>query len=344
MISFMSGESTISPEVHSVPSSLYPAKIEGLIGPLPKLQHRGFQFYQDSDGSMVIKEEGGFLRIAPLRQEAKYFPIAVLPQPNLQMIKTHLVKMADQETDNIVAAKTAFTQSVLKEAEVLSVAAHPNIVALLNMAVSGKERNDLYLIMEWLPGGTLENWILAGSHSLDEVASIFGQTSSALSHINKKGYIYADAKPANIMFTAEGQVKIVDFENSCRMDENGDSEPDIFCFSTYEFASPEQIQLAYTNKGRLHIQSDVYSLAAVLFEMLTNQPTILGKIDRDLFVNNPDLPIPLRPEYQAVMPLLRQKRLAEILRKALAVDYQKRQPNIEILNAEVQEVLLGSNS
>lgn len=156
--------------------------------------------------------------------------------------------------------------------------------------------------------------------------------------MNKKGYVYADTKPLNIMIDDTKQVKVVDFENSLPIVENGSTAPDIFCFATFGYASPEQRSLAYTNKGRLYIQSDVYSLGAVLFEMLIPEHTP-PMLVRDDFVRDTNLSIPLRLEYQTVISLSQQNKLAMVLRRALAPDYQERCANVELLNNEVQDVL-----
>lgn len=326
-------DSGISHEAQTFPPPLYSATIYGIIGkPVPPSIEKCARFHRDENGHIIVEDILSYLQIETTSQEPRYFFLEAMPQ-DVNMIRTSVWKMLDKITGNFVGAKTSFHPSLIEEAKILSVVRHPNIVEMVDFAVTGNDGKDPNIVMEWLPGGTLGKWIHEGNHTIEEVASIFNQVSNAVSHVNKKGYIYADAKPANIMFDGENNVKLIDFENSQEMD-SGTSASVASCFCTHDFAPPEQIHLM----DRLYLQTDVYSLAAVLFTMLTN-PSPIVKFDRTTFVNNKDMPIPLRSEYESSISPENIERLTVILRKALAEDYQERYANVELLNRKVQKVL-----
>lgn len=317
--------------------TLYSAKVENFPEEFEYLHHEFGQYYTDKDSNMVIKRDSGFLRVVPLAEPPRYNPLSAL-KVDSDTIKSTLLQMVDLRTGRIVAAKRIFSPSgVIEEAEILQKVTHPNIVPYLDLATSGKGIRDPYIIMEWLSGGTLDDWIQSGRHQITEVASVFDQTSAAINHVNRVGYLYADAKPLNILFNEEGVVKLIDFENCFRLEEDGSCVPS-FCLATRHYASPEQNKAAYECGGvRLYLQSDVYSLAAVLFDVLTRGSARFGA--REDFVENGDFLLPLRPEYQEEIFVVKHRKLARILRRALIKNYQERQANVGVLNMEVQEVL-----
>lgn len=302
--------------------------------PVPSWAKTSIHFYKNAEDKVVVEDILSFLEIAQTGQEPKYSYVDAMPQdPN--MIKTSVWKMINMTTGDFVAAKRSHTHVTIQEAEILSVVRHPNIVEMVDLAMPYGKTKDVRIIMEWLHGGTLQDWIKKGNHTIEEVASVFDQVSAAINHVNQKGYIYADAKPLNIMFNDNNVVKLVDFENTQEMDSANSASVDV-CFSTHNFAPPEQIHL----DGKLFLETDVYSMAAVLFHMLTDQPQVLGKIDRDRFVTFQELSMPLRPEYEAALTPTQKERLAKILRKALSENYEERHCNVEELNKEVQSALV----
>lgn len=293
--------------------------------------------FTDGAGNMVFERDNGFLKLWPQIGAPRYRPQAILQQEDLEVIRNFILRMEDLQTGELVAAKTSYFFSI-KEAEILQRLTHPNIVPYLGLALPGRGIKNPYMIMEWLSGGTLEDWIQADNHHISEIASIFDQTSAALSHVNKTGYLYNDAKVANILFNGEGVVKLVDFENSVPLEDDDSCIPG-FIFATYHYASPEQKKAEYRGGQRLYLQSDVYSLTAVLFEMLFRGRGASLYGTRDKFLNDVGQPVPLLPRYKEEISTGGQKKLAEVLRRGLAVDYQERPANVEILNREVQEAL-----
>lgn len=315
-------------------SPLYSAALESFIPPLPALFEEAFQYYEDKDGNTVIRTgDEYYARIRPCSRDPRYFPFAVLRQDDFNMIRNFILKADDRETGELVIAKTAHTHKVLKEAEIMQVSRHPNVAELLDAAVAKK---GAYIIMEWLPGSDLADWVKQGNHFISDVALVFGQAAGAIDSVNRQGYVYADAKPTNIMFDRRDNVKLIDFEN-CSLIDNDDNSAPNSTFVTYKYAPPEQLDRL--GEARLYLQSDVYSLGAVLYEMLTGDRGYKAEEDRISFINGHE-PLIILDDYSEALSLSQQEELARILRCAMATDYKQRHPNVRALNEEVQSILI----
>ncbi|MEN6545917.1 MAG: serine/threonine-protein kinase [Armatimonadia bacterium] len=141
---------------------------------------------------------------------------------------------------------------------------HPGIAKVY---ASGEESGVAYLAMQLLTGGDLEARLQShGRLPWQEAATIGAAVADALHFAHEQGIVHRDVKPANIMFTGQGQPVVTDFgiaqaADEVRMTMTGTS------ICTPEYASPEQI------KGNpLDGRSDLYSLGVVLYRMVCGQP------------------------------------------------------------------------
>ncbi|MDX1643593.1 MAG: serine/threonine-protein kinase [Thermoanaerobaculia bacterium] len=144
---------------------------------------------------------------------------------------------------------------------------HPNIVTVYDV---GKEANDSYITMEYVQGESLESVLKAGrSFTFREMSEIAAQIASALDYAHQQGIVHRDIKPANILMTTDGRPKITDF-GVAKLQTSGMTSTGMI-IGTPMYMSPEQIT------GReVSGASDQFSLAAMLYELMTGEPPFQG--------------------------------------------------------------------
>ncbi len=139
---------------------------------------------------------------------------------------------------------------------------HPNIASVYDY---GKEEGTPYLVMELVPGRTLSELIreAPGGMSPDDVRSVIGQAALALAAAHEAGVVHRDVKPANIIVTPQGQVKLTDF-GIARLGDGSGHTATGEVLGTPHYISPEQALGEPATSA-----SDVYALGIVAHEMLT---------------------------------------------------------------------------
>ena len=150
------------------------------------------------------------------------------------------------------------------EAHTAGVLDHPNITRILD---AGEENDEPYLVMEYVDGATtLESHCKTGRLlPLPQVAQVVFECAKALDYAHRRGVIHRDIKPSNLMLTEAGAVKIGDFGVAqLPMDE---STHVMGIMGSPLYMSPEQLQ-----DEELTGRTDLYSLGAVMYELLTGQP------------------------------------------------------------------------
>src|SRR5215475_460127 len=185
------------------------------------------------------------------------------------------------------------------EARAAGVLNHPNIVTIYD---AGEEDGIFYIAMEFIEGTTLHE-LLAEKHVLptDEVVQISRQICRGLDYAHSNGIVHRDVKPANIMLTPNGTVKIMDFgiaKSGGQVTNTGQ------VLGTPNYMSPEQV------KGRpLDGRSDLFSMGVILYEMLTgekpfvgqNVTTIIYKIVNETPITPRDLDVTVHPGLSAIV-------------------------------------------
>ena len=176
-------------------------------------------------------------------------------------------KARDTVIGRIVALKTFLhgfgsrdlQQQFLREAQIIGGLSHPNIVALYDVGTN--KEGAPYFVMEYVEGKTLESVFDAGPLPLPRVAVWAGDLATALGQAHRARIIHGDVKPANILMTPEGQIKLGDFgiaRFSTQVSGSGN------LMGTPAYLSPEQI-LGNLQDSR----SDLFSLGIVLYQMST---------------------------------------------------------------------------
>ncbi|ORX97626.1 Pkinase-domain-containing protein [Basidiobolus meristosporus CBS 931.73] len=148
---------------------------------------------------------------------------------------------------------------VIREAAILSLLNHPHIAKLKDMTV---HRNHYYLFLEYVSGGQLLDYIISHGRLREKHARVFArQLCSALDYCHRNSIVHRDLKIENILISAEGSIKLIDFGLSNLYSPK--SHLSTFCGSLY-FAAPELLHArAYTGP-----EVDVWSLGIVIYVLL----------------------------------------------------------------------------
>jgi tetratricopeptide (TPR) repeat protein/predicted Ser/Thr protein kinase len=168
--------------------------------------------------------------------------------------------------------------TVLREARLASAIEHPNVCAIYEVGENGDEG---FIVMQYVPGQSLDKLIARGPASLQLVLSVGIQIADGLQAAHALGIFHRDLKPQNVMLTDGGLVKILDFGLARRLrpeDANFDpSKPglakDASVAATYtarggtiRYMAPEQFVT-----GQSSVQSDVWALGVILYELASGR-------------------------------------------------------------------------
>jgi len=202
---------------------------------------------------------------------------------------------------------------LLREAQAASRLNHPNILTVY--AVEEADGHD-FIVMEYVEGQSLKELIQQGDLGLDRVLDLALQIGAGLVAAHGAGVIHRDIKPDNIKVTPGGQAKIMDFglatwRGATRLTAEGST------VGTVAYASPEQAQ----GKDVDH-RSDIFSLGAVLYEMITGRLPFPGAHEAAIIysiVNEPPQPL---ARYCASIPNDLQRAIGKCLAKDPVERYQ----------------------
>jgi serine/threonine-protein kinase len=217
----------------------------------------------------------------------------------------------DEELGRRVAVKTlapsADRARFEREARAAAALSHPNICSLYDY---GEADGKLFMVLEYLPNGSLEERLRAGPLSDDETTRIATELAAGLAHAHARGLVHRDLKPANVLFDVEGRAKIADFGIARMVDNLGLTEAGTV-LGTASYISPEQAAGRPAGPA-----SDVYSFGVILFRMLTGRLPFVSSNAMELVRMHRDDPPPAVTDVRPDVP----PRLASITTAALAKD------------------------
>lgn len=178
---------------------------------------------------------------------------------------------------------------------------HPNIPKLIDF-VDMHEREQLYIVMEFIQGKNLEQYIYEEMGLIPEhkALPIFMEILDTVAYLHRNGILHLDIKSNNVMIQPNGKIKLIDLGIASRMSDASNSTG----FGTPTYMPPEQFE-----KGKCGKYTDVFALGIMLFEMLTGTVPFTGQSKSEIrwkikFGQTPqmkDFYPPINPDLQFIV-------------------------------------------
>ena len=231
-----------------------------------------------------------------------------------------------------LAADPEFVARFRREAVAAARLAHPSIVAIYDTSDDPEA-----IVMELVDGRTLRDELDTRKFlPAKEAVAIASSICQALEVAHKAGIVHRDVKPANVLLSSDGQLKVADFGIAKAARVGGEEDlPDLTAMGrmvgTAKYLAPEQV-----SGGDIDARTDVYAVGAVLYEMLCGRAPFAG--ENDLAVATARLYGP-PPRPRSVLRTV-PPQLDEIVMKALATDADDRHHSASALWADLQSCAL----
>ena len=181
----------------------------------------------------------------------------------------------------ILAGNLASTDQVerfVAEARTMARLHHPHIVGIHE---TGEIHGQHYLVMEYLSGPSLARVLKQGAVPAEKAARYVSTVARAVDYLHNQGIVHRDLKPSNILLREDDQPCVTDFGLVKMLQVGGNVTASGAILGTPAYMSPEQ---AAGQTGRVGPLSDVYSMGAILYELLTGQPPVRGATPLDTLV------------------------------------------------------------
>ncbi|MBL8795812.1 MAG: serine/threonine protein kinase [Planctomycetia bacterium] len=204
---------------------------------------------------------------------------------------------------------------------------HPGVV---RVHAVGNEGEVHYIVMELIDGCSLDRLIGTPALTLDAALRLLAQAARALQAAHEAGVIHRDVKPSNILVERSGQPRLVDFGLAKSLHDGPTLSRSGDILGTPRYMSPEQVLLP---PEEIDARTDIYSLGAVMYELLTGQPPVDGPNVMVMLRNLTDEePVPVRERNPAVP-----EAVAAVCQRALANDREQRYPSAAAFAAALEQ-------
>ncbi len=187
-----------------------------------------------------------------------------------------------------ITRDTRFKERFIREARINARLTHPNIVQVYDV---GSHGDLLYLVLEYVRGGDLNQRLERGMHMLD-VVRVIQDMCRALDYAHDKGFVHRDIKPENILFREDGSAVLTDFGIARLVDAGPTITRVGTVVGTPQYMSPEQ-----ASGKELDGRSDVYSLGVVFYRMLTGDVPYKADSAVSIGIKHLQEPVPRLPNY-----------------------------------------------
>src|SRR5215813_2434094 len=216
-----------------------------------------------------------------------------------------------------------------REAQACARLSHRNIVTVYDM---GEEQGRLFIVMEMLDGEELRDLLAQRKPlALEDKITIMMQVCDGLHFAHQKGIVHRDIKPGNIMVLRDGQVKILDFGLALIANAEMDLTRTGLIMGTLRYLSPEQV------RGRADHRSDIFSVGAVFYELLSLRPPFDGADPIQILDQLRSEDPPSMKELDPGLP----SELVAIVERAMRKDPGERFPDLEQMRFQLEQVQRG---
>ncbi|PPA72099.1 Stk1 family PASTA domain-containing Ser/Thr kinase [Jeotgalibacillus proteolyticus] len=214
-----------------------------------------------------------------------------------------------------------------REAQSATSLTHPNIVGMYDV---GDEDNQYFLVMEFVEGLTLKEYIQENSPvPLEDAVRIMTQLTSAISHAHDNGIIHRDIKPQNILVDQNGDIKITDFGIAMALSATSITQTNSV-MGTVHYLSPEQARGGIATK-----KSDIYSLGIVMFELITGRLPFEGESAVSIALKHLQSDIPPPSKWSPNLP----QSVENVILKATTKDAFYRYETVDEMHEDLSTVL-----
>jgi eukaryotic-like serine/threonine-protein kinase len=227
----------------------------------------------------------------------------------------------------IAKSSQGLVERFLREARSAAKLSHPNIVTIHQIC---QYKDTYYIVMELVDGGALHEF-LAVQKRFDpkEATRVIRSAAEGLGHAHRRGIIHRDIKPGNIMMTNDGQVKVSDFGLARDVLQGRDIVGPGHSLGTPRYMAPEQAL-----GGEPTSASDLYSLAATYFALLTGRPPFEGSNDRELMKKHVTEQVPDPRQHVPTLPVSVYRFFEKAMAKEPEDRYQTAEEFVEALDRQ----------
>jgi hypothetical protein len=194
-----------------------------------------------------------------------------------------------------LAQRDEARERFLREARAAAAVSHPNVTQIYDI---GEQDGRVYFAMELLEAKSLQEVLREeGTLPAERAISVVRQAALGLKAASERGIIHRDIKPSNLVFNTAGTLKITDFGLAKQILADKDLTMDGQTIGTPKYVSPEQAS------GRtVDARSDIYSLGATLYEMVTGQPPFNGSTPMEVMLKHVKEPVPPIQQINPAVP------------------------------------------
>jgi eukaryotic-like serine/threonine-protein kinase len=220
-----------------------------------------------------------------------------------------------------------FVERFKREARSVAQLQHPNIVTVIDR---GEEDGRQYIVFEYIDGENLKERIVReGRLDVGEALEIALEVARGLAFAHDNGLVHRDVKPQNVLLNGDGRAKVTDFGIARTVDVDGMTKTGTV-LGTSNYIAPEQ-----ASGQRVDAHSDVYSLGAVLYELLAGDVPFPGESFVAVAMKHLHEPPPNLLDVRKDIPL----RVAAAVDRALEKDPEQRFPTMDAFAAELEACL-----